>query len=1302
MDAHDQLLLSEGVCRQLGIIQYHCDVETWRGGRKKSALPAPESKPQEEPQPPATDRTLSIMAPHAAEQGAKVPTVRVNLVQSVQLLPHQSLVVEVSFTGDEERNDVEAYLLEPTKLKSGLQLEPSLLSVSPEDGVLAVVNNPTGCSMSMEEGTLLGEATPVSLVESAPDTHDPVSDVPEDSSALRWIQTQPTAWRQQKLVDSLGSLETLTAVQQQKLLDFLKEHHAAFALEEGERGETDLVELHIDTGEAEPRRCPPRRMPFTVREEVAKQLDKMQAAGVIEPSISPWSSPVVMVRKKDGTHRFCVDYRQLNAVTKADTYPLPRIDDLLDQLGRCQFFSTLDLASGYWQIRVNPTSQEKTAFMTPQGLYEFKVMPFGLTNAPAVFQRLMQRLLAGLNPASGPDFVAVYIDDALVFSQTLEEHLDHLKAVIQRVSEAGLKLKPSKCCFVRQEVEYLGHVVTPQGLKPNDALVAAIAQFPQPTDVNSVRRFIGLASYYRRFIKNFSRISEPLRELTRKNATFQWTPACGAAMTLLKEKLTTAPVLAFPAFDRDFTVETDASISGIGAVLSQRQDDGKLHPVAYASRSLSSAERNYSVTELETLAVVWALTKFHHYLYGRSVTVMTDHAAVRAILETPNPSCKHARWWTKVYGSGLKDVKIAYRAGKFNSVADALSRSPQEEAPVEGVAEQELQVSVIQSSQLRGDNGTSPSPAEVSDLLEVSPAHTQCDDFALEQRRDPKLKEVIDFLERGELPEEEKTARQIALQKSQFTLQDNILYYLDHKQGHHKRVAVPRHVREQLLTEHHSSLSGGHFGVKKTYGALARHWWWDGMYSDVVKFVTNCPECAIVTGGGRHHRAPLHPIPVSRPFQIVGVDIMELPQTNKGNKYVLVFQDFLTKWPLAFPMPDQKTQRIAELLVNEVIPLFGVPEALLSDRGTNLLSHLMQDVCRLLGIQKLNTTAHHPECDGMVERFNRTLKTMLRKQAAKLGSQWDEYIAGALWAYRNVPHDATGEKPSFLLLGVDCRTPTEAALLPPHDLEAADISDYREKVVLSLSSARQMAADSIRTAQARYKKTYDRSSRVANYKLGDWVLVKFPQEETGRMRKLSRPWHGPYRIVDRRDPDVTVVKVYSPQDGQIQVHQNRVAPCPPELPSGFFWYGTRRARPGRPPKWVNQLLQGDLFTDPEDEPPEDSSATEPMEDSPDAEGPQGLLSLEDSSPDEDEGPTAAHSVDPLEDAWSAGDTGTARSAVNSDLPTDASDAEEQPEPAMSGAYGNVPSPRLPDPDLTRAPEIKRGRYELRTKTAPPS
>ena len=1169
MDAHDQLLLSEGVCRQLGILHYHSSVERWRGGKKRpvqqpSNSVSPKSEPREDALTTSEERK---------PQDVSVPMVSVRLLQSTHVLPHQSKVVEVSLSDTEDPSG--CYFLEPSSKHSVLRVDPSLIQVTPGEPVLAVISNPSGVSMALEEGDQLSEATPVDIVSPAEKNRQP--DTGQGKSAVRNIQSKSVSWRKEQLIESVGAPDTLTPPQQEEFLSFLTGHHHVFALEEYERGETNLVTMEIDTGDAHPRRCAPRRVPFALREEMARQIDHMQAADVIQPSASPWASPVVMVRKKDGTHRFCIDYRELSAVTKADTYPLPRIDDLLDQLGQCHYFSTLDLASGYWQIRMSPTSREKTAFVTPQGLYEFCVMPFGLTNAPAVFQRLMQHLVTGLNPAAGPDFAVVYIDDILVFSPTLELHLCHLKTVIKRVGEAGLKLKPSKCHFIRNEVEYLGHLITPEGLKPNSKLVEAVQGFPRPLDVSGVRRFLGLASYYRRFIQNFARVAEPLRELTRKNATFHWTQACEDAMKELQARLTTAPVLAYPSFGKPYTLETDASISGLGAVLSQMQPDEKLHPVAYASRSLSAAERNYSVTELETLAVVWALTRFHSYLYGQSVTVVTDHAAVRAVLETPNPSCKHARWWNKVYGTGLKEVKIVYRAGRLNSNADALSRSPLSEPGAQSNDPRILNI----ESESAATSQQAEDPAEIPALLVKPPATERNYDFAIEQRRDPELVELITYLERGELPADDQKARRIILQKPLFAIENGILIFLDSKQDHRRRVVVPSHLRQQLLSEHHSSSMGGHFAAKKTYGALMRHWWWDGMYSDTQKYTTNCPQCAIVTGGGRHHRPPLRPIPVSRPFKIVGVDVMELPKTDNGNRYVLVFQDFLTKWPLVFPMPDQKSQRIVELLVNEVIPLFGVPEALLSDRGTNLLSHLMCDICALLGITKLNTTAYHPQCDGMVERFNRTLKSMLRKHAANFGSQWDRYLPGVLWAYRNVPHDSTKEKPSFLLLGIDCRTPTEAALLQPQELEPTDVADYREELVLSLSTARKLAAESIKSAQSRYKKTYDKLSREADYQLGDWVLVRFPQEETGRQRKLSRPWHGPYRVVERNDPDVTVVKVYSPQDGQIQVHQMRVAPCLPELPAGFFWYGSRRSSPGCPPKWVDQLLSGELFAEPD-------------------------------------------------------------------------------------------------------------------------
>ena len=285
-----------------------------------------------------------------------------------------------------------------------------------------------------------------------------------------------TAERKQRLGKLLVDVRsTLCWQDKDRLRHLLLSHHQAFAVEDGERGETDLIQMTIDTADASPRRQPVRRIPFAVRAEVARQLQEMQTQGVIEPSCSPWASPVVLVRKKDGSLRFCIDYRHLNLVTKPDVFPLPRMDDLLDQLGRSKFFSTLDLASGYWQVKMHPDSCEKTALITHQGLYEFRVMPFGLRNAPAVFQRLMQCVLAGLNPAEGPDFVSVYLDDVIVFSRTLEDHLHHLSLVIDRLAKAGLKLKPSKCHFISQRVQYLGHLLTPEGICPNPDSVAAIS-----------------------------------------------------------------------------------------------------------------------------------------------------------------------------------------------------------------------------------------------------------------------------------------------------------------------------------------------------------------------------------------------------------------------------------------------------------------------------------------------------------------------------------------------------------------------------------------------------------------------------------------------------------------------------------------------------------------------------------------------------------------------------------------------------------------------------------------------------------
>lgn len=602
--------------------------------------------------------------------------------------------------------------------------------------------------------------------------------------------------------------------------------------------------------------------------------------------------------------------------------------------------------------------------------------------------------------------------------------------------------------------------------------------------------------------------------------------------------------------------------------------------MAYASRALSAPERNYGITELETLAVVWAIQHFRAYLYSHEVTVITDHSAVRAVLETPSPSGKHTRWWLKVYSSGIGKVTITYRPGRENSKADALSRNPV------SAGESELNGQVAQI-----DTSGSGSNLDIAQLLEALPIETsQSDfDFALEQRKDQNLLKMVRYLEDGLLPEDSCQARKTTAQASQFALVDGILYLVEAKRGNQRKAVVPAHLQEKILRDTHSGKMAGHFSGNRLFTTLSRHWWWETLYRDCVAFCKNCAVCVVVSGSGRIQRPPLHPIPVQKPFQIIGVDIMELPITENGNKYVIVFQDFLTKWPMVFAAPDQKSVRIVRLLAEEVVPLFGVPDALLSDRGTNLLSHLMRDVCQLLGVTKLNTTAYHPQCDGMVERLNRTLKTMLRKTCAKFGRQWDRFLPGVLWAYRNTPHESTKEKPSFLLFSLDLKSPTEASLLPPQPMEAVDLSDYREELVLSLATARELAVQSIRAAQDRYKKQYDKRANAVEMRVGDWVFVRFPQDETGKQRKLSRPWRGPFRVTRCDEPDVTVVKVYYPEEGPLQVHRTRVCPSPSALPVGFYWYGGNRRSSGGVPRWVDNLLE-----DPQRESLDESDGQEPL------------------------------------------------------------------------------------------------------------
>ena len=427
-----------------------------------------------------------------------------------------------------------------------------------------------------------------------------------------------------------------------------------------------MTEHHIETGLAQPVRLPPYRPPHAYRDAVKKELQEMLSSGIIEPSTSEWSAPIVLVKKKDGSMRLCVDHRRLNQISRSDAYPMPRVDDLIDRVGKSTYISTLDLTRGYWQVPVAKIDRPKTAFATPFGLYQFNTMPFGLQGAPATFQRLMDCVIRGL------EFAAAYLDDLIVFSESWEDHLIHIRSVLEQLRKAGLTAKAKKCEFGASECVYLGHIVGSGSVKPEMDKTDAIRQFPTPQTKKDVHSFLGITGYYRRFVANYSDIAAPLTDLTKKNAPnkVSWTPSCEQAFNTLKERLCSEPILKSPDFECPFILQTDASEYGVGAVLSQQTEDGQEHPVAYWSRKLLPREKRYSTIEKECLAIKLAVGAFRVYLLGRPFSIETDHRSLTWMERLKHTNSRLARWSLALQPFHFT---IKHRAGKDNGNADALS-----------------------------------------------------------------------------------------------------------------------------------------------------------------------------------------------------------------------------------------------------------------------------------------------------------------------------------------------------------------------------------------------------------------------------------------------------------------------------------------------------------------------------------------------------------------------------------------------------------------------------------------------------
>nr|ABF95994.1 retrotransposon protein, putative, Ty3-gypsy subclass [Oryza sativa Japonica Group] len=821
----------------------------------------------------------------------------------------------------------------------------------------------------------------------------------------------------------------------------------------------------------------PYRMAANELAEVKKQLEELKEKGYIRPSTSPWGAPVIFVEKKDKTKRMCVDYRALNEVTIKNKYPLPRIDDLFDQLKGATVFSKIDLRSGYHQLRIREEDIPKTAFTTRYGLYEFTVMSFGLTNAPAFFMNLMNKVFMEYLDK----FVVVFIDDILIYSQSEEDHQHHLRLVLGKLREHQLYAKLSKCEFWLSEVKFLGHVISAKGVAVDPETVTAVTDWKQPKTVTQIRSFLGLAGYYRRFIENFSKIARPMTQLLKKEEKFVWSPQCEKAFQTLKEKLVSSPVLILPDTRKDFMVYCDASRQGLGCVLMQ---DG--HVVAYASRQLRPHEGNYPTHDLELAAVVHALKIWRHYLIGNRCEIYTDHKSLKYIFTQSDLNLRQRRWLELIKDY---DVGIHYHPGKANVVADALSRKSHcNTLNVRGIPPELNQQMEALNLNIVGRGFLA--------ALEAKP--TLLDQIREAQKNDPDMHGLLKNMKQGKA--------------AGFTEDEHGTLW------NGKRVCVPdsRELKQLILQEAHESPYSIHPGSTKMYLDLKEKYWWVSMKREIAEFVALCDVCQRVKAEHQRPAGLLQPLQVPEwKWDEIGMDfITGLPKTQGGYDSIWVIVDRLTKVARFIPVKTTYGgNKLAELYFARIVSLHGVPKKIVSDRGSQFTSHFWKKLQEELGTRLNFSTAYHPQTDGQTERLNQILEDMLRACVLDFGKTWDKSLPYAEFSYNNSYQASIQMAPYEALYGRKCRTPLLWDQVGESQVFGTDILREAEAKV-------RIIRDNLKVAQSRQKSYADNRRRDLEFAVDDFVYLRVtPLRGVHRFRtkgKLAPRYVGPFRITARR------------------------------------------------------------------------------------------------------------------------------------------------------------------------------------------
>ena len=899
------------------------------------------------------------------------------------------------------------------------------------------------------------------------------------------------------------------------------------------------VEFEINTEEgATPPNKPPYRLSPKEHEELQAQIEDLLAQGHIRPSTSPYGAPVLFVPKKDGRWRMCVDYRALNRQTIRDRYPLPRIDDLLDRLGKAKHFTTLDLATGYHQIAVKNEDIPKTAFRTQRGQFEFVVMPFGVTNAPATFQRMMNSIFK----EELDDFVLVYLDDILIFSETLQKHIEHIKTALEKLRTAKLYARLHKCAFFQKKVEYLGFDVSSEGIQPSPEKVRTIVEWPRLQSVKDVRSFLGLASFYRKFIKQFSLKARPLTDLTRDKVAWQWTEKEEKAFNDLKTSLVVAPVLRIPNFELQFVVTTDASLVSVGAIL--EQDFGRgLQPVAYESRKLNPAETRYSAYERELLGIVWAIGKWRHYLEGKHFVVQTDHSSLRHLPNQPSVNRRIWKWVSILQGY---DLEIRHIPGKTNP-ADALTRQVREmDAEYSGQVKQQdadwMQQVRIESTatdaeiqrrlqklystadaegkQVKtGQLTTVLHQAEKQAVLAIGESTIQIDNEMKQRMMQLIQNEEMyeDILQQLQDPTQ---ANEIRKNDKVYRIRRGMLMIHEDNQANdysYWRTIVPddQEVKIELLREIHCVPYAGHPGFTRTLEVTRRFFYWVHMTQEVRQFVLDCPVCQVEKGSHLKPAGKLMPLEVPvRKWDHVVIDfVVGLPVQDSCDTICTVV-DKATKMCHFIPCTEKiSAKQVARLYWQFVGRLHGIPSVLISDRDVRFTSKFWKELWRLLGTNLRMGSGFHPESSGQVEIFNKLLEQTLRCTIHQLGEtrNWVEVLPSIEFAVNNTPNRTTGYSAFYLNYGFHPLHPLQL-LHSPEETRNEAVVQFTARMQADFQAAGQQ----LNQARQQMMQQTDSSRRLLEFQEGDLVLlstkhIRFRQCPT----KLQRRFVGPFEIIQK-------------------------------------------------------------------------------------------------------------------------------------------------------------------------------------------